>query len=162
MREWTFQSFYAFFSKSTFSIVQLQMPLTQPKKARDLLLVSFCSEFYVVWPSGLNSKPTTLLSILKQKYPKFVVKKIKISTKFSGEIWTAAMFVETRRIQISSWAVIGCSFLAWSKFNVVWLSDFAFSKFTLLAGVRLWKLVDNKIDTIVKIYLINFVISKFE
>ena len=39
------------------------------------------------------------LSNLKQKYPKFIAKK-KNST--SGKTWTAAMFVKTRRIQISS------------------------------------------------------------
>ena len=28
-------------------------------RARDLLLVLLCREFYLVWPPGLNSKPTT-------------------------------------------------------------------------------------------------------
>jgi len=42
-----------------------------------------------------------LLSILKQKYPKFVVKK----KSSSREIWIAAMFVKTRRIRISLIAV---------------------------------------------------------
>ena len=39
-----FKTLNAFFSKSTFSIVQRQMPITRPKIARDSLLVSFCME----------------------------------------------------------------------------------------------------------------------
>ena len=41
-----------------------------------------------------------LSSILKQKYPKFIVKK-KRKKSTSGEIQTATMFVKTRKIQIS-------------------------------------------------------------
>ena len=53
---------------------------------RDLLLVSFCREFYLVRPPGLNSKPTTWYLFIQTHTPTFCAKatyvKITPSTSF--------------------------------------------------------------------------------
>jgi len=60
LREWTFQNFKCIFLKiNFFKSTTLNVHNSAKNRARDLLLVSFCREFYLVWPPGLNSKPTT-------------------------------------------------------------------------------------------------------
>ena len=60
LREWTFQNFKCIFLKiKFFNSTTSNAHNSAKNKARDLLLVSFCGEFYLVWPPGLNSKPTT-------------------------------------------------------------------------------------------------------
>ena len=58
--EWTFQNFKCIFPKiNFFNSTNSNAHNSAKNKARDLLLVSFCREFYLVLPPGLNSKPTT-------------------------------------------------------------------------------------------------------
>jgi len=60
LREWTFQNFKCIFLKiNFFNTTTSNAHNSAENNARDLLLVSFCREFYLVLPSGLNSKPTT-------------------------------------------------------------------------------------------------------
>jgi len=60
LREWTFQNFKCIFLKiNFFNSTTLNAYNSAKNGARDLLLVSFFGEFYLVWPPGINSKPTT-------------------------------------------------------------------------------------------------------
>jgi len=60
LREWTFQDFKCIFLEiNFFNSTTSNAHNSAKNKARDLLQVSFCREFYLVWLPGLNSKPTT-------------------------------------------------------------------------------------------------------
>ena len=60
LREWAFQNFKCIFLNiNFFNSTTSNAHNSAKNKARDLLLISFCREFHLVLPSGLNSKPTT-------------------------------------------------------------------------------------------------------
>ena len=59
LKKWTFQNLKCIFLKINFFNNTSNAHNSAKNKARDLLWVSFCREFYLVWARGLNSKPTT-------------------------------------------------------------------------------------------------------
>ena len=128
---YVFKKWNAFFSKSTFSIIKLQIPIIRPKirTVRDLLLVSFCKEFNLVWARGLiipNQQHSTFLYrrthilALCQHLPKILIRRNNPLHETGLELlypWLAPNNVldklnTTTIEQIYSWQ---CVMLAWKS-----------------------------------------------
>ena len=98
----TFQNFKHIFLKiNFFNSTTSNVHNSAKNKARDLLLVSFCREFYLVWPHGLNSKPTTwYLFIWTHTYELFQSKTLNfvplLGPYFSPQIgWTWKLMADS-------------------------------------------------------------------